>query len=244
MRFEEVEMKDYHISRAAHSDGARRGLSVSVAAILRAGAWAVPLSFAGFAGQVHGQQEPAAAPAEGLEEVLVTGSRIQRTGMVTPTPVTAVEADDLSAMAPGVLIDSLNQLPQFFNNDTPQTQFNFAGSAGASNLNVRGIGANRTLVLLDGRRIVSSNRLGTTDVNVIPEAILQRVEIVTGGASAAYGSDAVAGVANFVLNTDFTGIDTHLQGGITDRDDGESFEGSITYGTEVGERGHLIVSAD
>jgi len=219
----------------------RGRLAPAVSAALRTGVWAVPLALGGFVGAAWGQQDQA---QPGVEEVLVTGSRIQRTGMVTPTPVTAVDAQDLRAMAPGNLVDSMNQLPQFFNNDSPQTQFNFAGSAGASNLNVRGIGANRTLVLLDGRRIVASNRLGTTDINVFPEAILQRVEVVTGGASAAYGSDAVAGVVNFVLDTEFTGIDTRVQGGITDRGDAENFEGAFTFGTEIGDAGHLIVSAD
>ena len=218
----------------------RRRSSRASSNFLGAGAFALPLSLVtGIAGAQAPSQEP-----RPVEEVVVTGTRIQQTGMVTPTPVTSVGSQDLQAMAPGNLIDSLSQLPQFFNNDTPQTQFNFAGSAGASNLNVRGIGSNRTLVLLDGRRIVSSNRLGTTDINVFPEGILERVEVVTGGASAAYGSDAVAGVANFVLNTEFVGFDSHLQGGITDRGDAESFEASVTYGTEIGERGHLIASAD
>ncbi len=220
---------------------ARRRLANAISMSLKTGLCTAPLAIGGFVGVAHAQQGGAQAA---VEEVVVTGSRIQRTGMVTPTPVTAVEADDLSAMAPGNLVESMNQLPQFFNNDSPQTQFNFAGSAGASNLNVRGIGANRTLVLLDGRRIVSSNRLGTTDINVFPEAILQRVEVVTGGASAAYGSDAVAGVVNFILNTEFTGIDTRVQGGITDRGDAENFEGAFTFGTELGDAGHLIVSAD
>src|SRR5690606_23105363 len=219
----------------------RGRLAPAVSAALRTGVWAVPLALGGFVGAAWGQQDQA---QPGVEEVLVTGSRIQRTGMVTPTPVTAVDAQDLRAMAPGNLVDSMNQLPQFFNNDSPQTQFNFAGSAGASNLNVRGIGANRTLVLLDGRRIVASNPHGTPDINVVPEAIQQRVAVVTGGASAAYGSDAVAGVVNFVLDTEFTGIDTRVQGGITDRGDAENFEGAFTFGTDLGDAGHLIVSAD
>ena len=238
-------MNDDRISCTAFSSASRgtrlRRLAKVMSNALKSGAYAVPAALSGAAGVAVAQQEQ---PDAGVEEVLVTGSRIQRTGMVTPTPVTAVEAEDLSAMAPGNLIESMNQLPQFFNNDSPQTQFNFAGSAGASNLNVRGIGANRTLVLLDGRRIVASNRLGTTDINVFPEAILQRVEVVTGGASAAYGSDAVAGVVNFILDTEFTGLDTRVQGGITDRGDAENFEGAFTFGTDVGDAGHFIVSAD
>src|SRR5690606_34459544 len=113
----------------------RRHSSRTPSNLFEAGAFALPLSLVtGIAAAQAPSQEP-----RPVEEVVVTGTRIQQTGMVTPTPVTSVGSQDLQAMAPGNLIDSLSQLPQFFNNDTPQTQFNFAGSAGASNLNVRGI---------------------------------------------------------------------------------------------------------
>ncbi|HEX7080509.1 MAG TPA: TonB-dependent receptor [Gammaproteobacteria bacterium] len=229
--------------RRAHRRGQSLRLSRIAFAVRTGVACACVLSAAGVAGLANAQVEPPQPPGA-PEEITVTGSRIQRTGMTTPTPVTAVDAGQLAQMAPGNLIDSLNQLPQFFNNASPQTQFNFAGTAGASNLNIRGIGSDRTLVLLDGRRIVSSNRLGTTDINVFPEAMIERVEVVTGGASAAYGSDAVAGVANFILNTDFTGIDTHFQGGLTGEGDAENSEASFTYGTDIGDRAHWIGSVD
>ena len=145
-----------------------------------------------------------AQEAEGLEEVMVTGTRIARDGMSTPTPVTAVTSEDLGMMSPGNLIDSLDYLPSFFLNDSPDTAASKSASAGASNVNLRGLGADRTLVLLNGRRVVPSNRLGAVDVNLFPEAMIERVEVVTGGASAAYGTDAVAGVVNFILDTDST----------------------------------------
>jgi outer membrane receptor protein involved in Fe transport len=184
------------------------------------------------------------ADAAGLEEINVTGSRIQRTGMQTPTPVTSVSMDDLSNMAPGNLIQALNQLPVFFGNTTTNAPGNFFTSPGAGNLNLRGLGPNRTLVLLDGRRVVSSTRYGGTDINVFPEAMIRNVETVTGGASAAYGTDAVAGVVNFQLDTEFTGITGHLQGGITSRGDNENWEGSIAAGTDIGEKMHLLASYD
>jgi outer membrane receptor protein involved in Fe transport len=129
-------------------------------------------------------------------------------------------------------------------NDAPDTAASKSQSAGAANVNLRGLGANRTLVLLDGRRMVPSNRLGAVDINLFPEAMVERVEIVTGGASAVYGTDAVAGIVNFILKDDFEGFDIHTQFGATDRDDGENKEVSVAYGTSIGERGHLLVSGE
>ena len=180
----------------------------------------------------------------GLEEITVTGSRITRDGMNSPTPITAITAEDMQMMAPGQFIDSLDYLPPFFMNDAPDTAASKSQSAGAANVNLRGLGANRTLVLLDGRRMVPSNRLGAVDINLFPEAMVERVEIVTGGASAVYGTDAVAGIVNFILKDDFEGFDIHTQIGATDRDDGENKEVSVAYGTNIGERGHLMVSGE
>src|SRR5690606_34853751 len=126
-----------------------------------------------------------AQSASDLDEIVITGSRIRMTGMETPTPVTAMETTELTAMAPGNMIDSLSQLPQFLNNSSPQTNTKHAGSGGASNLNLRGVGAQRTLVLLDGRRVTPSSRNMTVDINLFPDAMIRRVETVTGGASAA-----------------------------------------------------------
>jgi outer membrane receptor protein involved in Fe transport len=186
----------------------------------------------------------AAAPAE-ADRITVTGSRIVRSGMTTPTPVTAVTADELTTLAPTTLMDALNQLPQFTNSSTPQTVGSgWTGSAGQSILNLRGIGSNRTLVLLDGRRVVSSNRRGTVDIGILPEALVERVEVVTGGASAAYGSDAVAGVVNFILDTDYEGVKGHLQGGVSDHGDNENLEASLSGGFQLGQRAHVLLSID
>ena len=188
--------------------------------------------------------QDARTPTAGVEELTVTGSRITRDGMNTPTPVTAITAEDMQMMAPGQFIDSLDYLPPFFMNDAPDTAASKSQSAGAANVNLRGLGAQRTLVLLDGRRMVPSNRLGAVDINLFPEAMVERVEIVTGGASAVYGTDAVAGIVNFILKDDFEGFDIHTQAGVTDRDDGEHKEVSVAYGTNIGERGHLMVSGE
>jgi len=180
----------------------------------------------------------------GIQEVTVTGSRIQRDGMTTPTPVTAVTATELQATAPTTLIAGLDQLPQFVGNTSPTTTYTWTGNAGASTLNLRGIGANRTLTLLDGRRIVPSTRLGSTDVAIFPEPLVQRVDVVTGGASAAYGSDAVAGVVNFILDTDFSGFKGDVQTGISDRSDNKNYKVSLSGGTQLNDRMHLLLSGD
>ncbi|HEX7082263.1 MAG TPA: TonB-dependent receptor plug domain-containing protein [Gammaproteobacteria bacterium] len=179
-----------------------------------------------------------------VEEVLVTGSRIATSGVNTPTPVTAVTADDLATMAPGTMVDALKQLPQFYNTITTQQAVGGAVAAGGSNVNLRGAGAERTLVLLDGRRLGPANKFGTVDIGIIPEALIRSVEAVTGGASAAYGADAVSGVVNFRLDSGFDGIKYSAQYGTTTYGDGDNYELSVAYGTDIGERGHIIASAE
>ena len=185
----------------------------------------------------QGQQGP-------VEEVTVTGTLIARSGMNTPTPVTAVTADDLSMMAPNNVIEALSQLPLFYGNTSSASPGNFFTSPGSGNLNLRGIGTNRTLVLLNGRRVVQSTRFGGTDINLFPEALLSRVESVTGGASAQYGTDAITGVTNFILNTDFEGVSAHVQGGTTSRGDGDNWETSFAFGSDIGDRFHFLFSTD
>ncbi|MBN1240818.1 MAG: TonB-dependent receptor [Gammaproteobacteria bacterium] len=179
-----------------------------------------------------------------LEEVTVTGSRIRASGFTTPTPVTTMSSDELEFMAPGNLIESVSQLPIFFNNTTQDNPGNFFGTPGSGSLNIRGLNANRTLTLLNGRRMTPSNRIGAVDINSFPEVLVERVEVVTGGASAAYGTNAVAGVANFILDTDFDGLNTHAQIGDSSANGRGTWEIGVAFGTPIGERSHLIVSAE
>lgn len=180
-----------------------------------------------------------------LAEVAITGSRIERDGMSMPTPVTVISKLELDALEPGSVVDALVQLPQFLNNDTPQTQsFGTAGAAGASFLNLRGAGSVRTLVLLDGRRVTPSTRNGTVDIAQLPRGLLRRVEIVTGGASAAYGSDAVSGVVNLMLDDTFTGFRLQAQQGETTRSDYQNHELSLAWGQDVGDRTSLLFAGE
>ncbi len=173
--------------------------------------------------------------------IVVTGSRLITTTMDTPQPVTAVQADALDAMDPSSLINSVSQLPQFYGNTTPNNSAFFV-RGGTGNLNMRGLGANRTLTLLNGRRFPSSSAFGGVDINLFPEAMISSVETVTGGASAAYGTDAVAGVVNFKLNTKFEGLTVDGQVGETGRGDAQSYQVNLAAGIPLGDRGHLLVA--
>lgn len=190
--------------------------------------------------------DPGGADASGaLTEITITGTRLRGdSGMNTPTPVTVVSAAQLDEVAPGNIAQAIKQLPQFRGN-IDGTQNNGIGTdAGQSVINMRGLGANRTLILLDGRRMVPSTYNGTVDINVLPQSLLQRTDVVTGGASAAYGTDAVAGVVNFILDTNFTGLKASVQGGITGEGDGANEQGELTFGTAIGERAHFIAAVD
>ena len=211
-----------------------------------AGAGLLALVHAGVALADDGKTEQ-----EDVGEVVVTGTRIHNvTGMSTPTPVTAVTDEELGKMSPGTMVSALSRLPQFYGNTTSEVAVpgSYFTSPGSGNLNLRGLNtgssSSRTLTLLDGRRVVPANRFGGVDINVLPESLVKRVDTVTGGASAAYGTDAVAGVVNFILDTDYTGLQIHAQGGETSRGDNQSQEYSATFGTGLGERIHLLLNAE
>ena len=163
------------------------------------------------ASAAQAQQAVAAEPASGateesaLDEVVVTGSRIARAGYTAPTPVTVMSTDELSKKAPSNLPDALNQLPQFAGSISQNAQADTGASKVRSGnyLDIRALGSQRVLILEDGRRVPPTSSNGSTDANLIPQLLIDRVDIVTGGASAAYGSDAVSGVVNFILDKGF-----------------------------------------
>ena len=185
-----------------------------------------------------------AAPGGG-SEIVVTGSRITRTGYDTPTPVTVLGTAEIQAAAPANLADFVNQIPSVSGSVSPsnsQRQLS-NGTAGVNNINLRNLGSNRTLVLLDGRRSVGSTADTTVDVNTIPQGLVKNVEVVTGGASSVYGSDAVAGVVNFILDKTFVGLKGEASYGQTTYDDDFTRRATLTGGIAFGgDRGHLIVS--
>lgn len=178
-------------------------------------------------------------------EVVVTGSRTITNGNNAPTPVTVVSTEQLQETTPTNLSDGLKKLPVFGNSGgdarTPNTRDNTVGNY----LNLRGLGPIRTLVLLDGRRVPPTSAGGLVDTNILPQQLIKRVDVVTGGASAVYGSDAITGVVNFVLDTKFNGVRALAQSGISSRGDAASWKVGIAAGTELfGGRGHIEGSYD
>ncbi len=189
---------------------------------------------------IHAQQE--GGPA--LDEIVVTGSRLRTTGLDMPNPVTVVQREEISIIAPTNLIEGMAELPQFYGSNTTQSPGNFFTTEGAGSLNLRGLQSKRTLQLLNGRRVVQSTIFGGPDVNLFPESVISSVETVTGGASAAYGTDAVAGAVNFILDTDFEGLRANVSGGANDQEDGDHYEVSFGGGFALGEATHLLVSLE
>jgi outer membrane receptor protein involved in Fe transport len=181
-------------------------------------------------------------------EVVVTGSLVVHNGNQAPTPVTVVDATALQQAAPSNIPDALNQMPQFSGSRSP-SESNNTGTAitpSAGNyLNLRNLGIVRSLILLDGQRVPPTSYEGTVDTDIIPQALVQRVDVVTAGASATYGSDALTGVVNFVLDKKFTGLKGSLQAGISGYGDDGSWRGSLAGGAPVlGGRAHLLFSVE
>ncbi len=173
-------------------------------------------------------------------EVVVTGSRIARRDYVSDSPIVSVGPKAIENTGDITLERVLTQLPQVVN--VQGSQVNNGGN-GQVNLSLRGIGSTRTLVLLDGRRITPSNAGGQIDLNTIPQALIENIEIITGGASSAYGSDAIAGVVNFKLKKNFQGLVIDSQYNITDHGDGEEQAVNITAGGNFADnRGNAVIS--
>ncbi|MBN8829886.1 MAG: TonB-dependent receptor [Sphingomonadales bacterium] len=203
---------------------------------------------------VFAQSQDAAAPQdEGADEqIVVTGSRIARSGFDQPTPVTVLGAEQMGRQAVVNVAQALNDLPSFRPQATPTTNAIFSNNIGASTADLRGLGANRTLVLINGRRVVASTvqggsfaSAGAVDLSLIPTSLVQRAEVVTGGASAAYGSDAVAGVVNIMLDTRLNGIKGSAQYGINDAGDNKQYMLSLAGGTSFADgRGHIVAGVE
>ena len=193
---------------------------------------------------------PAAEPAADAGDIVVTGSRVQATpGYTSPTPVTSLNAESLANRAPSNIPDALNRLPQFQNSlsNNQSRAFSTADSRTPQGnyLNLRALGVNRTLVLLDGVRLPPTDASGGVDLNTLPQMLVQRVDVVTGGASAAYGSDAVAGVVNLILDKKFVGVKAIAQAGISSRKDDGSQRVGIALGKAfLDDKLHVLFSAE
>jgi outer membrane receptor protein involved in Fe transport len=182
------------------------------------------------------------------EDIVVTGTRIVRSGFSSPTPLNVVSLEEIQNSSPtNNIADFVNQLPALSGSTRPSNSrlSLSSGTAGINALNLRNLGEIRTLVLLDGRRSVGSTVTGLVDINTFPQALVRSVEIVTGGASATYGSDAVAGVVNFILDDEFQGLKLQADSGITTRGDGFNYSFSAAAGTGFADgRGHVLLNAE
>src|SRR5262245_50280703 len=197
----------------------------------------------------QGTPSPASGDGERrLEEVVVTGSRIGRSTFTTPNPVSVLNGEEMARLGLANVGDAVAQLPQ---NSAFVTAANVGFgnfTCGAQLANLRGLNpffGTRTLTLVDGRRFVPSTNGGAVDLNLIPSNMVARIETVTGGASAAYGTDAVAGVVNVILNTDLVGFKGQIDTGSTTHGDGSAMHGALAFGQAFGGgRGHFLIGGE
>lgn len=213
----------------------RRRLSYLIAAL--AGASTIPFASA----------QPGSEPS--MEEVVVTGSRMQRADNATsPQPISVIGAEELSNTPNIDISEILNENPALLASETSAntgstSNVGRASNVGGSALNLRGLGTQRTLTLVNGRRHVSGiEGTSSVDVSTIPSALVERVEVLTGGASAVYGADAVTGVVNFVLKDDFEGVEFDVRPGVSARGDAETLSLRGSFGRNFQEgRGNVVV---
>src|SRR5215475_7876768 len=222
----------------------RRKTAVSIAVALAIQASLVQLANA---------QQAAGDNSDGLTQVVITGSRIARRDYEANSPIQTIDASALENKASVTIEDTLNKMPQFVPAATGYTQVSngelintgSTTTAGAATLSLRGLGPNRNLVLIDGYRAVPVNATMAVDINTIPAAAIDRVEVITGGASSVYGADAVSGVVNFLLKKNFQGINVDAQYGAMQN--GHAGEGrfSALVGTNAADgRGNIMLGME
>src|SRR4051812_39519534 len=188
----------------------------------------------------------AAASETGGGAIVITGSRIRRPNLESTVPITSVGGEEFFETSQVSVGDVLNDLPALRSTFSQANSTRFLGTAGLNLLDLRGLGTQRTLVLVNGRRHVGGDILNnavSVDTNTIPTDLIERVDVVTGGNSAVYGSDAIAGVVNFILKKDYEGLQVRGQGGISDEGDAGNYYASVLWGTNFMEdRGNVAIN--
>lgn len=190
---------------------------------------------------------PTVSIAQELEEVVITGSRITRDpNTLAAQPVQSLNADDIQLSGEFAIADVLNDVPALFSSTTSENSLDTGTQAGTNVLNLRGLGANRTLTLVDGRRHVAGiSGVQSVDVGSTPTQLIERVDVLTGGASAIYGADAVTGVVNFVLKDDYEGFEVDLLTGVSSDGDANQSSLSLTWGDNfLDNRANLTIAVD
>ena len=186
------------------------------------------------------EAEPDLVETPTTQEIVVTGSRISRPNLEQSSPVSVIDAEEISLSQPTSAEEFLRDLPGSVPGTNPSVN---NGANGSATLNLRGLGTNRNLILLNERRIVPATLGGVVDLNIIPVALLERTDVFTGGASSAYGADAVAGVVNFITRRNFAGFDINANYGITERGDGANRRIDLTTGANFDDgRGNAVFS--
>lgn len=194
-----------------------------------------------WSGSTYAADAPAADERSKVEEVIVTGSLIHSPNQESSSPIVTTGMEDLERSGDVSLIANLNQMPQF--NAQSGVFSGGQGTGGRVTINLRGLGSNRNLVLMDGRRLPLSDVNGNVDTNAIPESSVSTIDVITGGASAVYGSDAMSGVVNFLTLPYFDGIKADVQYGASTRGDVEKTSASFAVGSGFAEeRGHVLLS--
>jgi outer membrane receptor protein involved in Fe transport len=187
---------------------------------------------------VGDEREPGSSSEPVIEEVVVTGSRILRRDYFAPSPLVTMDRDAIEIAAQPTLEESLKRLPQV-TPDAGRTTNN--GGVGQSYVSLRYMGANRTLAMLNGRRLAPAGIGSSVDLNSLPQALIDRVEIITGGATTVYGSDAVAGVVNFKTRSDFDGFEAEVSAYVTGDGDSEVYDANLAWGHNFAERGNIAL---
>ena len=193
----------------------------------------------GTVSHVLAQENSAGTADEVVEEIVVTGSRLPRRDFSAPSPIATIDAEALASSSQATLEESLNRMPQVVP-DLGRTSNN--GGDGTSTVNLRGLGSERTLVLLNGRRLASSGVGSAADINNLPQVLMERVEIITGGATTVYGADAVAGVVNFITRSDFDGFGLDTSAYMSEQGDSNIYDINLTWGHNFSNgRGNITV---
>jgi outer membrane receptor protein involved in Fe transport len=234
--------------------GSAYSVRAAVRAVLRLSTMAMVASAATHAMAQNAPAQSTAAPSAAspvdLEEVTVTGTRIKRKDLESTSPLVTIDAEQIEQRAGLNLESYLNQLPNYNPAQTPTTtnfdvQPSAVNTVGISTISLRGFGPNRSLVLVDGHRTTPVNALMVTNIDSIPSSMIERVEIITGGASAVYGADAIGGVTNFILRKSFQGVEIDAQDGITQAGDGNELRVSALMGTQISDgRGNIIMGLE
>ena len=222
---------------------ARTALALALAAPSVVSAQTSPAPAVDATGAPAGQQDATTGPLpDAAQDIVVTGSRIPRTGLTSTSPVASTTAEDIKLQQALTVEDFSTKLPQLAGGVRQASQG--SDSFGAQVLDLRNFGQSRSLVLIDGTRAQPFSFRNSVDVNAIPASLIKQVDVLTGGAAAVYGADAVAGVVNFILNDDFKGLQASGTGRVSEHG-GAEYGGSLMVGTGLGgERGHVVVALD